>query len=48
MLLYHILWPLLFGWLFVLSLYKEAYLHFLNVCPFDYMAVAISGEVDRS
>ena len=32
----------------VLSLYKEDYLQFfLNVCPFDYTAVAISGKVER-
>ena len=34
--------------LLVLSLYKENYLHILNVCPFDYMAVAVSGKVERS
>ena len=28
--------------------YKEYYLQFLNVCPFDYTAVAVSGNVDRS
>ena len=44
----HFLWPLRFGWLLVLSLYKEDYLQFLNVCPFDYTAVAGSGKVERS
>ena len=42
---YHILWPLRFGWLLVLILYKEEYLSFFNVCPFDYMDVAVSGKV---
>ena len=37
------LWPLRFGWLLVLSLYKEDYLQFFqNVCPFDCTAVAVS------
>ena len=34
-----------FGRLFVLSLYKEDSLQILNVCPFDYMAVVVSGKV---
>ena len=33
------------GWLLVCCLYKEVYLQFLNVCPFDYTAVAGSGKV---
>ena len=29
--------------------YKEDYLQFfLNVCPFDYTAVAVNGKVERS
>ena len=45
---YHFLLPLHFGWLLVLSLYKEDYLQILNVCPFDYTAVAVSWKVERS
>ena len=41
------LWHLRFGWLLVLSLYKEDYLQILNVCPFDYTAIAVSGKVER-
>ena len=48
MFVYHILWLLRFGLLLVLSLYKGGYLQFLNVCPFDYTAVAVSGKVERS
>ena len=33
------------GWLLVCCLYKEVYLQILNVCPFDYTAVAGSGKV---
>ena len=41
-----ILWPLRFGWIFVLGLYKEIYLQFfLDVCPFDYTAFVVSGKV---
>ena len=29
----------------MISPYKEDYLHFFNVCPFDYKAFAVSGEV---
>ena len=37
------------GWLFVLSLYKEDYLHiFLDMCPFDYTTVTVSVKVERS
>ena len=32
-------------WLLVCCLYKEVYLKNLNVCPFDYTAVAGSGKV---
>ena len=39
------LWPLRFGWMLVLSLYKEDYLQILNVCPFDYTDFAVSGKV---
>ena len=43
---YHIFMISLFGWLLVLSLYKEDYLRFfLNVCPFDYTTFAVSGKV---
>ena len=43
---YRFLWPLRLGWLLVCCLYKEVYLQFfLNVCPFDYTAVAVSGKV---
>ena len=45
MFVYHFLWPLRFGWPLVHSIYKEDY---LNVCPFDYTSVAISGKVERS
>ena len=48
MFVYHILWPLRFGWLLVLGLYKEDYLQILNVCPFDYTAVAVGGKIERS
>ena len=37
-----ILWPLSFGWLLFLGLYKEVHLLFLNVCPLDYTAVAVA------
>ena len=33
------------GWLSVCCLYKEVYLQFLNVCPFDYTVVAGTGKV---
>ena len=42
---YHIWLPLRFGWLLVLILYKEDYLYFFNVWPFDNMAVEVSGKV---
>ena len=36
-------------WLLVLSLYKEdLFYKFLNVCPFDYTAVAVTGKLERS
>ena len=38
------LWPLHFGWLLVLSLYKGGYLQISNACPFDYTAVAVVGR----
>ena len=37
-----------FGWLLVLSLFKEDCFKILNVCPFDDMAVTVSGKVERS
>ena len=43
---YWFLWALYLVWLLVCCLYKEVYLQFfLNVCPFDYTAVAGSGKV---
>ena len=39
------LWPLRFSWLLVLSFYNEDYVQILNVCPFDYTAVAFDGTV---
>ena len=33
------------GWLLVCCLYKEVYLHFLNVCPFDNTTLVGSGKV---
>ena len=38
------LWPLHFGWLLVLSLYKEDYLQILNVCPFYFNFFCSSWE----
>ena len=38
-------WARCFCWLLVLGLYKEDYLQIFNVCPFDYMAFAVSGKV---
>ena len=45
-----LLQSLIFDWLLVLSLNKEVWTiyKFLNVCPFDYMAFAVSGKVERS
>ena len=34
MFVYHILWPLQFGWLLVYSLYKEDYLQVLKCVSF--------------
>ena len=45
MFVYYIFMTSHFGWLLVLSLHKEDYLQILNVCPFDYTAVAVSGKV---
>ena len=42
---YRFLLPLRLGWLLVCCLCKEVYLQILNVCPFDYTAVAGSGKV---
>ena len=42
---YRFLWPLRLGWLLVWCLYKEVIYKFLNVCPFDYTAVAGCGTV---
>ena len=33
------------GWLLVCCLYMEVYFQIINVCPFDYTAVAGSGKV---
>ena len=43
--MYRFLWPLRLGWLLVCCLYKDVCLQILNVCPFDYTAVAWSGKV---
>ena len=43
-----LLLPLRFGWLLVLSLYKEDYFKILNVCPFLLHAIAVGGKVERS
>ena len=40
-----ILLPLRFGWLLVPRLYKDIYLDFLSVCPFEYTAVEGSGKL---
>ena len=37
--------PLRFSWLLVLGFYKKDYLQILNVCPFDYNAFAVNGNV---
>ena len=42
---YRFLWPLRLGWLLVCCLYKEVIYKFLNVCPFDYTAVAGLGRL---
>ena len=42
---YQFLCPLRLGWLLVCCLNKEVYFQILNVCPFDYRAVAGSGKV---
>ena len=39
-------WPLRFGWLLVLGLYKDDYVQILNVCTFDYTVFEISGKVE--
>ena len=48
MFVYQFLWPLRFSWLLVLSLYKDDYLHILNVFHFYFTAVAVSGKGERS
>ena len=40
--------PLRFGWLLVPGLHRRIIYKFLNVCPFDYTSVAVSGKVERS
>ena len=47
MLMYRVLLPLRVGWMLVLGLQKEDYLYILNVCPFDYTAVARVVRLDR-
>ena len=42
---YRFLLPLRLRWLLVCCLYKEVYKQILNVCGFDYTAVAGSGKV---
>ena len=45
----HFNYTLRFGWLLILSPYKDFYFNnFLYVCPFDYNDVAVSGKVERS
>ena len=46
MFVYHSLWPLHFGWLSVCI--RRIIYKFLNVSPFDNMAVAVSGVVEHS
>ena len=48
MFVYHILIPLRFGWLLVLSLYKEDHLQIFECVSFYYKAVAVSGKFERS
>ena len=45
MFVYHIFMASPFWW--VLSIRRIIY-NFLNVCPFDYTDVAVSGKVERS
>ena len=45
---YHILLPLRFGWLLVLSLCKEEYLQILNLCPSYYAVVAVRQKKNVS
>ena len=45
MFLYHILWPLRLGWLFVLGLYKEDYLQTFRLWRFDNSAFVVNGKV---
>ena len=51
MFVYHILWPLHFGWMLVLSLYKEDYLQLFHLnrsffLNFNYLvSVAAGGPV---
>ena len=40
------LWPLRFGWLLVLGLYKEDSLQMLNMCPVDYTAFVVGGKAE--
>ena len=40
--------PLIFDWLLVFSLYKEDNVQILNVCPFDFTVVAVSGKVSSA
>ena len=42
---YRFLWPLRLGWLLVCDYIRRFIYKFLNVCPFDYTAVAGSGKV---
>ena len=46
MVVYHTLWAIRFGWLLVLSLFKEDYVQFFF--PFDYTADVVSGKIERS
>ena len=40
-----ILWPLCFGWLLVLGLYKEDYLQIFKRVSFQSQALAVYGNV---
>ena len=47
MFVYHILWPLRFGWLLILCLFKEDYLQIFK-CVFLLTAVSVNKKVKRS
>ena len=41
-------WPLCFGWLLAIRLYKEDYLHILDLFPLDNTAFAVSADAGIS